>query len=230
MTFDGIQSTYYYLVVAQLPARQMTDDYIVVVYRNGEEVARNAYSIQDYCLSAVSSPDTTDKAKMLARAVATYGAEAQKYFNYNLDDLADEGIERVDLTPIPDTYAPGKDPSLKGIKSVTMSLSLEAQTRLNVTFTPENSTYKYDVSVKKNGKEYTNIEVITLSSGVMGVMIYGTSAQELGTEYKITLTNKSTGASATYSRSVMNCAYKSQSVASMTGVMQALYQYYLAAK
>ena len=81
-TVDGITSTYYYLKIVELAAKMMTDEYVVKVFCNNKEVAEQSYSIRTYCEARISNDAASAANKALCRATLTYGAEAQKYFQY----------------------------------------------------------------------------------------------------------------------------------------------------
>ena len=234
-TVDGVTSTYYYMKVAELAAKNMTDEYVVKVLRNGAELGQETFTIRGYCESRLKDGSgASAKNKLLCRATLTYGAEAQKHFNYKTDDLADKNIERVALTDIPADYAITNDPTLKGISKVGTSGSFEAQVFLNLYFVPE-SGYGLDdftFSAKLNGKA-CDVTPAVLSNGYIHLKMPSVVAKDLGTNFEITVTNKTTGASSTWYRSAMNYAYitaNGNASATMKNLVKALYQYYLASK
>ena len=234
-TVDGVASDYYYLKITELPAKMMADEFIVKIYRNGSEVAHETYSIRNYCESRLKDGSgASAKNKLLCRATLTYGAEAQKHFGYKTDDLADKNIQRVSLTDIPADYAVSNDPTLKGISKVGTSGSFEAQVFLNLYFVPETG-YGLDdftFSAKLNGKA-CDVTPAVLSNGYIHLKMPSVVAKDLGTNFEITVTNKTTGASSTWYRSAMNYAYitaNGNASATMKNLVKALYQYYLAAK
>ena len=234
LTADGIKSDYYYLKIAELAAKNMTDEYVVKVFHNGNAVAQDTFSIHNYCQSRINDPKATAKNKKLCLATLTYGAEAQKHFKYKLDDLADRNIKAVELTDIPAEYAITGDPTLAGIDKVGTSGSFESQVFLNIYFVPKEG-YGLDdftFSVKLNGK-VCDVTAAVLSNGYIHLKMPSVVAKDLGTNFEITATNKTTGTSATWYRSAMNYAYltaNGNGSATMKNLVKALYQYYLASK
>ena len=226
---DGI--TYYYLRIVNLPAKCMTDEYTVKVFCNDQLAGQKVFSIRGYCETAIASGTISQNTKDLCKAALTYGSEAQKRFEYNLNDLADANITPVALTDIPSTYDID-DSSVTnpdGIAVLRMTASLEAQTYLNLYFQLEAgyNASDFTVTVKKGGSNYGDVttnEVTIAGENYLYVRISGISAKELGTEFEITVNGTS------WNRSVMNFAYLQQSNPRETNVLQAMYQYYLAAK
>ena len=231
-TVDGITSTYYYLKIVELAAKMMTDEYVVKVFCNDKEVAEQSYSIRTYCEARISNDAASAANKALCRATLTYGAEAQKYFQYKTDDLADKNIEGVELVAIPSEYAISGDPTLAGISAVGTSGSFESQVFLNLYFVPEQGYTKDDFTfiVKKGGTTYA-VEASNYGSGWIYLRMPSVAAKDLGTAFEITVTNNRTGATATWNRSAMNYAHISQQKSpNMVDLVRAIYQYYLAAK
>ena len=231
-TVDGITSTYYYLKIVELAAKMMTDEYVVKVFCNDVEVAEQSYSIRTYCEARINNDAASAANKALCRATLTYGAEAQKYFQYKTDDLADKNIARVDLVEIPSEYAISGDPTLAGISAVGTSGSFESQVFLNLYFVPEQGYTKDDFTfiVKKGGTTYA-VEASNYGSGWIYLRMPSVAAKDLGTAFEITVTNNRTGATATWNRSAMNYAHISQQKSpNMVDLVRAIYQYYLAAK
>ena len=234
LTADGITSTYYYLKVDELAAKRMTDEYVVKVYRSNTLEAQETFSIRGYCESRISDPKASAKNKLLCRATLTYGAQAQKHFGYKTYDLADWNIDSVTLTAIPADYAVTGDPTLAGISKVGTSGSFEAQVFLNLYFVPESgySLNDFTFSAKLNGEACT-VTPKTMSNGYIHLQMPSVVAKNLGTSFDITVTNKTTGKSATWHRSAMNYAYitaNGNASDTMKNLVKGLYQYYLAAK
>ena len=231
----GVKSTYYFLKIADLAAKCMPDEYVVKVFRNGTEVAQEKFSIRGYCESRLEEGSgASDKNKLLCRATLTYGAEAQKHFDYKTNDLADKNIERVELTDIPADYAVSNDPTLAGISKVGTSGSFESQVYLNLYYVPESGYTIDDFTFKVEFKgEEVEFQKSSMSNGWIYLQLPSMVAKDLGTDFDITVTNKTTGASATWHRSAITYAYITQignGSATMKNLVKGLYQYYLASK
>ena len=237
LTFDGIKSTYYYLTVADMAAKEMKDEALLTVFYKGEEVASHAFSIYEYC-NVMIETSSSSVTKELCKATLHYGGYAQKYFGYKTEDLADSDLAPVNLENVPSQYAISGDPAnfIQYISNVMQSASLEAKTFMQVFFVPsEGYTYNdFNVKVtKKDGSNYTNVKIYNWDNWLC-VDIHGIAATELADDYAVTVTLKSDSTkSATWKRSVLNYAYNMQTKGTtleMRNLVKALYEYYMAAK
>ena len=77
------------VVTVHLAAAQMTDEIVITI--NGMTVT-NTYTVRGYAETILNSNET-EQTKALVRAMLVYGGAAQKYFNYNVTNLASEGFE-----------------------------------------------------------------------------------------------------------------------------------------
>ena len=105
---------------------------------------------------------------------------------------------------------------------------------LNLYFVPESGygLSDFTFSVKLEGADCA-VTPSTMSNGWIHLQLPSVVAKKLGTDFDIVVTNKSTGISATWHRSVMNYAYMTASgnaSETMKTLAKALYQYYSAAK
>ena len=86
----------YYVVTKALAAKEMGDD-VTVELKSGETVVGEyTYSVADYA-AGILAGNYTDATKALVTAMLNYGAAAQKYFNYDVENLVG--------TPVSDTAA-----------------------------------------------------------------------------------------------------------------------------
>ncbi len=77
-------------------AKEMTKDVTAkIILGDGTEGAVYAYSVRDYAdyVIANSAGNYSDEAITLVKAMLNYGAYSQKYFGYNTEDLANDGVE-----------------------------------------------------------------------------------------------------------------------------------------
>ena len=219
---------YYDIVIGKFAAKQMTEKVNVSIYDgNGIEVFTNSYSIQNYCKTVISG-NYGEKLTNLCKTVLDYGTYSQKYFNYRLDDLANEGTDYFSLNTISSSYA-GTNGNLSGV-TVLKQLNLEYQvelwfeidkdiagSELSVAVTAENSGF--------SGWSYTISDPITDQYGeYVMVKIKGIPSGKLNEKFNLTLTN-SNGTS-TWSWSAMSFAYASQNQAQLANVSKALAAYY----
>ncbi len=135
-----------------IPAKNMGDVKYMVVYAkqtDGTYVYSRVlqYSAKTYCLNRVQK-SSDDKMRALCVALMNYGAEAQKYFNYNTDSLMNEGFESYqylvqpyssDLLNQPTAVTAAKagsfGTSVNGFDSRSASMSADGTFALNYYFT-----------------------------------------------------------------------------------------------
>ena len=99
------QGNYYYFTLDGLTAVNMNDRIRSVLYgiKEGQEYYSDTddYSIADYAYSQMNKVDTADSLKILCADLLRYGAMAQIYKNYRVEELADAemtDIHRAFLT------------------------------------------------------------------------------------------------------------------------------------
>ena len=145
------------------------------------------------------------------------------------------------LIRIPDSFAASGDPTDCGayITKFDARADLNSAISMNVYFTPAKG-YTLDdfvISVTdKDGKKYAGKGKVTdpkMDGSRIHIKIDGTASPQLGRDFhiKIALKNDPTK-SATWTRSVITCAYVIQQTntnAYAQNLVKALYQYYLAA-
>ena len=226
LTKDGYG--YYDIVIGTFAAKQMTEDITVNIYNgDGTSVFTEVYSIQKYCKLVIEG-NYGDKLTNLCKAVLDYGAYSQKYFGYNLNDLANEGTDYYSLSEIGSSYA-GLDGSLKGV-SILKQLNLESQVELWFEIDKDiaGSDLTVAVSAANNGFigwSYTISDPIQDQYGeYVMVKIKGIPSGKLNERFNLTLTN-SNGTS-TWSWSAMSFAYAAQNSPSLGNVSRALGTYY----
>ena len=94
----------YYLSV-KLAAAQMTEDIVVQITNGADKSTAKTYSIKSYAMQIIAG-DYPEETKTLVTQMLHYGAAAQTYFNYRLDDMANAGLEQaVHTTPVASNVA-----------------------------------------------------------------------------------------------------------------------------
>ncbi len=79
------------VTVSGLAAKEMADTFTIVVSKTGVKNVSQVDSIRTYAMDTLA--DTTDdKVKTLMVDMLNYGAQAQTYFGYNADDLANKDL------------------------------------------------------------------------------------------------------------------------------------------
>lgn len=70
----------------------MNNKITVGLYAEGKETYAEGISFADYANIIRNRPDSSDELKKLIEALLNYGAYAQQYFEYDTDNLANNGI------------------------------------------------------------------------------------------------------------------------------------------
>ncbi len=83
----------YKYTLKALPPQAMTELITVELYVGDELVDKTQQTVRGYCEQLIDNENSSDTLKQLAKDILAYGAAAQKYKDYNLDSLANEGIE-----------------------------------------------------------------------------------------------------------------------------------------
>ena len=97
-TSANINGVAHYVVAFDgISAKEMTDNVYVTVYDAEGTAVSDTWTdtVRGYAQRTLSNPATTAEELTLATDLLNYGAEAQKYFSYNLDNLANEGIDQT---------------------------------------------------------------------------------------------------------------------------------------
>ncbi len=219
----------YYINAVDCASDEMSDIATLTVKNGTAEIFRQEYSIASIAQGWLAD-EGYEHVWPLLKAMLQYGEKAQVQFGNNADKhITPEGAPA--LVPIPADYAPGADPTTLSnyIEYCQFGISLETAVGMNIYIKPKAGVGVNDVSVKvteEDGKEHA-VTAPALVSGEIKVSVPGLFPEELLTNFKITVTVK--GVSAEYGRSVMSCAYGLQQRGLAVDLVQALYQYSLAA-
>ena len=141
------QGNYYYFTLTGLTAVNMNDRIRSVLYgtKEGQEYysATDDYSIADYAYSQMNKSGNTESLKILCAELLRYGAKAQIYKNYRIDDLADSKMTDIHKAYLSDLEAVSfgntnvtlDDLPNASIKWVGKSLNLDSKVCLKFIFT-----------------------------------------------------------------------------------------------
>ncbi len=91
-TANAAGDLYKYTLKALSP-QAMTELITVELYVGDELVDKTQQTVRGYCEQLIDSVDSSDELKQLAKDILAYGAAAQAYRDYNLDSLANVGID-----------------------------------------------------------------------------------------------------------------------------------------
>lgn len=141
------------VVRLDMAAAQMTERVKMRMVLNGETVgAVVETSVREYA-DVILGGEYSDTEKELVRAMLNFGARAQKVFGYNLDSLANAGVES-DVSSITETKKVQVTGSASGISFKSWTLTLESETTAKLYFTIDANASAYTVMLTApNGNE-----------------------------------------------------------------------------
>ncbi len=88
---EGVETENGYKYTCNIPAKDMTTEVTCKVVSSSEESEEFIYSVADYADVILSNSDTYgEQAVALVKAMLNYGAAAQEYFGYNVNNLAND--------------------------------------------------------------------------------------------------------------------------------------------
>lgn len=210
-----------YVCSIGLPAAQMTENIQVVLTTGDTEVVNNSYTVYQYA-SYILQENYAQEMKDLVAHMLNYGATAQSYFGWNTDNLANDGVD-VDLRAVPASMSMTSSGSIAGLDFV--GCSMIHLNRIGVRFYYEQDISGYDIDISTDA-------AYTTGSNTSGyyVQILGINPQDYSNDITVTVTSGSESASWTYSpmHYITRMYHKSSSTAEKN-MMQALYNYHIAA-
>ncbi len=220
----------YYINAVDCASDEMSDAVTLTVQYGSEAVFTQAYSIASIADSWLTDGNH-ERYEPLLRAMLQYGDKAQVQFNNHADTpITPEGAP--ELVPIPVDYAPGADPTALAdyLEYCQFAINLESAVGMSIYIKPKAGYGLNDFTIAvadQTGKAVATTAP-AMVKGEIKVMVPGLYPEQLLNDYTATVTVK--GVSAPYVRSVMSCAYGLQQRGLAVDLVQALYQYSLAAR
>ncbi len=229
LSTDG---SYYSFIAKAFTSKEMTEKVHLVLKHNDVVIKETDCSIQSYC-DAILNGQYEQNLKNLCQYVLNYGAEAQRYFNYKTDTLANANhSDTSNMADIPPSFMPtGSGTICTGITETRANLNLDSKTVLNFRFTHESGYDEdsFEYLVKKGDSVYTNTS-ITTEGNVIILSIKGIMAKELGDKFTVTITNINDRTYRTSEGSAVSYVYLSQlGDAISEALAKAFYNYYYVA-
>lgn len=178
-----MNNTTYSVFKCKVPAKNMTSVISASLIDSGTAVATDNYSVQEYAAYILEHKNEYSNVLGLVKDMINYGTYAQKYFNCNLNNLANDILDESDrnLSTAMYYYHP-YDPDEcvlpEGMTFASVSLSLESDTVLKIFL---KDTYTRDVKYYCNGVELTPEE----NNGRTLVKVEGIPAHELDKDFVI---------------------------------------------
>lgn len=231
----------YFFPIAKCAAKEMANTFTFkLTYKNEGDVldpncvifdnADSINSVMAYCNSVLDNRDASVSLRNLCLAVVNYGGIAQKYFNYNTENLANsEYNDEANVQKIKvDEYGSSYSGSTDFFSKFNASLDLNSQTSLRfvITVNKGESLDVNDVSVFKGLQEYKRFTV-TQSGRQYLITVDEINAQELDALFTVNFPSGS--GTFSYQYSPLTFAYKNQTSESNGLLCKALYNYYLMA-
>ena len=196
VTIDGEQ--YYAVEFSGLAAKQMTDEVSVQIFSKDGVALSPVFttSIREYAMKRLNAAEAAPEFKTLVINMLNYGAAAQKYFEYNEDNLANAELGQTSGTvTFPNNYVSGE--YLLGVSArfdnttsliFKFSSSME-QEGMKAVFTYTNHygvecTVDGTISVDTAGDFVVELKDLTLADArqVVTCTIYGADGETIITE------------------------------------------------
>ena len=209
----------YYVFSANVAAAQMMDTIAVEVLVGGEVVDSGEYTVRQYA-DIIRAGYFTNQEKALVKEMLNYGAAAQTYFNYNTENLSNNGII-VQSAEVPkEKINMDVSGSIPGVTVYGATLVFESKIAVRIYFTGDITACTFKVG----DQVLTPVE----KDGMWYVEVAGINPQDL--DEMITV-NVSDALTVSYSpMCYITRMYNSQSSSQeLKDLLQALYGYHLAA-
>lgn len=209
----------YYVFSANVAAAQMMDTIAVEVLVGGEVVDSGEYTVRQYA-DIIRAGYFTNEEKALVKEMLNYGAAAQTYFNYNPENLANNGII-VEQAEVPkekvDIDVSG---SIPGVAVYGATLMFESKIAVRIYFAGDIA----DCTFKAGDQVLTPVA----KDGMWYVEVAGINPQDLDEMITVVISDALT---VSYSpMCYITRMYNSQgSSQELKDLLQALYGYHLAA-
>ena len=190
-------------------AKEMNNIVSVKVQYKGKAACEDKeFSVRDYCEVYAEARATDVKTVNLCKAILDFGAYTQKYFNYDVENLANRNLssDAVENTAVPETLRKITD-VCTGIDKAASNMNLVSALEMNVFFyangTASEETMKnYRFTV--DGAEAT----AAVSNNRYVVNMAGILAKDLGNMHEFRITNRNDGSTLTVTDSPVAYLYR----------------------
>ena len=151
-----------YIFTARLAAAQMADTISLQLHDGDNVGTAHAYTAVDYA-KLILNGNYGESTKALVKAMLNYGAAAQNYFDYNVENLANQGYEATEDVEIPAVDVTNMvTGEVEGISFYGASLVFESKVAVRFYFTVTGDINSYTFStgndpVLKNGMYYIEV-------------------------------------------------------------------------
>ena len=213
----------YYLLKARLAATQMSDKISVQIIHGEDKGEIFTYTVREYC-DTILSKDEYSAYHALVKEMLNYGAMAQMYFNYDVQNLANAGMTGAAAVAVPET---AKDMAvtdkLSALNFYGASLVYRDKIALRYYFTGDVTGLTFTA----NGKTYEPVA----KDGMHYVEIADILPQNVDQQITLTVTDANGNILAvTYGPMNYIVRMNVKGNDALKNLMSALYNYHLAAK
>ncbi len=207
---EAVKSGDYYVFTCEVAAKEMTSVIKAKLVTSESELQLDDYTVQEYAEVILSDTVKYAKEQKLVKKMLNYGAQAQIYFNYNTDNLANDTELMTEEEKTVELYGFAGAPFTlegeeTGVTYYGTALSLETELAFKHYFIIDESvdtqsleiTCDYPATLKKNGSFYEliisdipahkmgeNSMVVTIGGMTLDYTIYsyGALVQNSGNE------------------------------------------------
>lgn len=211
-----------YYVSVKVSAPQMTDTIKVQIINGTDKSEEKTYSVKEYA-DTILSGDYPEATKQLVAQMLQYGAAAQNYFNYNSGNLANANVPVYASLMPQTTHAITVSGKLDGIKFYGASLLFRNRITIRYYFEVSGNINIDDYSFTVNGKDCTPVQ----KDSYYYVEYADINPQDLDSAMTVKVNNTY---AVTYSPMNYIVNWYQNGTESLQALMQALYNYHLAAK
>ena len=208
-------------VEVALAAAQMMDDIVITISNDGTVLFEETYSVKAYAQYLLDG-DYGSKTENLANAVLNYGANAQLFFGYNTDNLANAGLTAPEAVEIPEVNTENMvSGGIDGVIFNGASLVFVSKVAVRFYFYVDSNISEYTFStgaapVYKDGRYYVEVS--------------GINPQDYGKDIVLTVTKGGQEMTITYSpMAYISRMYGKTTDESLKNLLMAMYQYHRAA-
>ena len=205
-----IEGKKYYIFTCNVAAKEMTDTIQAqLITSDGSKTQVYEYSVREYA-DRILSGSYDAETQELVKAMLHYGAYSQEWFDYNTTNLANEGLDTLDLSDADDWD--GFDPIITNDENVgsftSAYLTLESDTAINLKFKLADGVSFEDLRFVVEDTLGNVVPVtIDMTENVCLITLTGIKASDLDTMYDFSVTDKEGNESAIlYSAMSYACA------------------------
>ncbi len=212
-----------YKATVGIAAAQMTQPITVKILEGGETKFTETYTVRQYC-DTILADESYSQYHTLVKEMLNYGGAAQIYFDYDAENLANDGITGVAAQNVPETAEElVASDSISGLNFYGASLVYRDRVAVRFYFTGDITGCTFTA----NGNTYTPVA----KDGMYYVEIPDVLPQDIDQQITLTVTDAS-GNTLTVTYSPMNYIVRmnGKGSAELQNLLKALYNYHLAAK